>query len=308
MIVRVSTDTLKGVIRNLDGIIFDCDGVLVDVTESYSAAIIRTVRCVLDGMGISGNIDHAMIGGFKDTGGFNDEIDLAYAAILGITAASTLGKKPGEYVSEVIRNADCTGIRSVEKQLEKVNGMRDVMERLDYPKGRLGSVVYRTFNELFYGPVLYKKAFGTESAHSDPGLIDSDRIIPDDATMGVLREQFGSRMAMVTGRGYEPARYTLGDMMEYFDASCSRFLEDMPRKYAKPNPYSLAEAIECMGCGMVLYVGDSAEDMMMADAVDSAVFCGIARSGTHRHDLFEKGGVAMIIDSVLDLPNALNMQ
>ncbi len=304
----MSDDTLKGVIRNLDGIIFDCDGVLVDVTESYSAAIIQTVRRVLDGMGVSGGINHAMIGGFKDTGGFNDEIDLAYAAILGITAASTLGREPDAYVFEVIRNADCTGIRSVEEQLAGVDGMRDVMERLDYPEGRLGSVVYRTFNELFYGPVLYKKAFGTESTHSDPGLIDSDRIIPDDYTMDVLRQRFGSKVAMVTGRGHEPARYTLGDMMRYFDVPCSKFLEDLPRKYAKPNPYSLVEAIECMGCGMVLYVGDSAEDMMMADAVDSAVFCGIAGSGTRRHDLFEKGGAALIVESALDLPNALNLQ
>ncbi len=289
----------------LDGIVFDCDGVLVDVTESYSAAIIQTVRHVLDGMGVAGGIDHSMIDGFKTTGGFNDEIDLAYAAILGIAAAHRLGRNAGEYVHEVICNADRTGIQSVEEYLSGVSGMQDVLDRLDYPDGRTGSVVYRTFNELFYGPVLHGKVFGAESSGSGPGLIDSDRIIPDHSTMDALRGKFGSKMAMVTGRGYEPARYTLGDMMGYFDVPCCRFLEDMPRKYAKPNPLSLEEAIDCMECKAVLYVGDSVEDMLMANSVDSAVFCGIAGAGTRRRDMFVQGDAAMTLDSILDLPKAL---
>lgn len=294
-------------VASLDGIVFDCDGVLVDVTESYSAAIIQTVRRVLDGMGIAGRMDHSMIDGFKSTGGFNDEIDLAYAAILGIVAARRLGRDAGEYVCEVVRNADQTGIRSVEEYLSGVGGMQDVMDRLDYPGGRTRSVVYRTFNELFYGPVLYEKAFGEESSVPGPGLIDSDRIIPDHSTMDALRARFGPKMAMVTGRGYEPARYTLGDMMGYFDVPCCRFLEDMPRVYAKPNPLSLEEAIGCMGCKSVLYVGDSVEDMLMANSVRPAVFCGIAGAGTRRRDLFAEGGAAMILDSVLDLPGMLKV-
>lgn len=291
----------------LDGIVFDCDGVLVDVTESYSATIIQTVRRVLDGMGLSGRIDHSMIDGFKSTGGFNDEIDLAYAAILGITAAHRMGRNTDEYIYEVIRNADQTGIQSVEEYLSGVDGMQDVVDQLAYPEARIGSVVYRTFNELFYGPVLYKKVFGTESSSSDSGLINSDRIIPDHSTMDALHGMFDSKMSMVTGRGYEPARYTLGDMMRYFDVPCCRFLEDLPRQYAKPNPLSLEEAIDCMGCKTVLYVGDSVEDMLMANSVNSAVFCGIAGIGTRRRDLFVQGGATMMtLDSVLDLPKTLN--
>lgn len=292
---------------HLDGIVFDCDGVLVDVTESYSATIIQTVRSVLDGMGLSGRIDHSMIDGFKLTGGFNDEIDLAYAAILGITAAHRMGQNADEYVYEVIRNADKTGIRSVERYLSGVDGMQDVVDRLDYPDGRIDSVVYKTFNELFYGPALYEKTFGTKSSSSGLGLIDSDRIIPDRSTMDTLRERFGPKMSMVTGRGYEPARYTLGDMMRYFDVPCSRFLEDLPRKYAKPNPLPLAETIDCMKCEAVLYVGDSVEDMLMANSVNSATFCGIAGAGTRRRDLFVQDGATMVLDSVLDLPKALNL-
>ena len=73
-----------------DGIIFDCDGVLIDISKSYDLTITKTTSYVLenfanifDGIPINSQI----IDGFKSTGGFNDEVDLTYASILSITAA-----------------------------------------------------------------------------------------------------------------------------------------------------------------------------------------------------------------------------
>ena len=293
---------------SLDGIVFDCDGVLVDVTESYSATIIQTVKYVLDVLGVEGDVNHTIIDEFKSTGGFNDEIDLTYAAILGIVAANKMSFDVDKYMRKVISNADSTaGMRSVEHYLSNVDGMQDVIKQLDYPDGRANSMVYRTFNELFYGPVLYKEVFGVESSRTNPGLIDSDVVIVNNSVMDALRNKFGSKISMVTGRGYAPAQYTLKHIMnEYFDVSCCKFLEDMPRKYAKPNPLPLTEAINCMRCEKVLYVGDSVEDMLMARGVDSALFCGIASKGTSRYDLFIKGGSTMVLDSVLELPKMLS--
>jgi len=36
------------VLPNIDSIIFDCDGVLIDITKSYDETIIKTVQYVLE--------------------------------------------------------------------------------------------------------------------------------------------------------------------------------------------------------------------------------------------------------------------
>jgi len=59
-------------------------------------AIIKTTQYVLENfskINNSINVDFKIIDGFKSTGGFNDEVDLAYAAILSLVAAKKLKKR-----------------------------------------------------------------------------------------------------------------------------------------------------------------------------------------------------------------------
>ena len=94
---------------NFDSIIFDCDGVLIDITKSYDETIIRTTKYVLEtleNITDSVDIDFKIIDGFKSTGGFNDEVDLTYAAILSIVAAKKLKKNQSEFIFTVIDNSD----------------------------------------------------------------------------------------------------------------------------------------------------------------------------------------------------------
>ena len=101
----------------IDSLIFDCDGVLIDITKSYDETIIKTTKYVLETLAnISDaiDIDFKIIDGFKSTGGFNDEVDLTYASILSIIAAKKLKKDQTEFIFTVIKNSDSTGIQSVE--------------------------------------------------------------------------------------------------------------------------------------------------------------------------------------------------
>ena len=118
----IFVDTAKiDKIKNLDAVIFDCDGVLIDITNSYDQAIKKTVDFVLKEMA---NIDQPnivstkMIEGFKATGGFNDEVDTTYSFILSVAAAKKLNRNASEFIFEIIKNADQTGIASVEKYLD----------------------------------------------------------------------------------------------------------------------------------------------------------------------------------------------
>jgi beta-phosphoglucomutase-like phosphatase (HAD superfamily) len=79
--IIINSDKIER-IKKLDSIIFDCDGVLIDVSNSYNLAIKKTVDFVVKEMAQVnelGLITTEMIEGFKATGGFNDEIDATYA-------------------------------------------------------------------------------------------------------------------------------------------------------------------------------------------------------------------------------------
>src|SRR3972149_185337 len=133
-------------IRNIDGIIFDCDGVLVDVSNSYDLAIQRTTAYILKEVAKISKFDPVtskIIDAFKATGGFNDEVDLTYAAILSLAAANNLKKSGNQFVFEVIKNADQTGIKSVEKFLDNSNANITVLKKelLEILKKKLGKKI-----------------------------------------------------------------------------------------------------------------------------------------------------------------------
>ena len=71
--------------KNIDAILFDVDGVLIDTRLSYNLAIKKTVKHVLDILSsaktfqsVSDNILLRM----RRTGGFNNDTDTTYALIL----------------------------------------------------------------------------------------------------------------------------------------------------------------------------------------------------------------------------------
>ena len=303
-------------IPGTDAIVFDCDGVLIDVTESYGLAIRNTARYVLENLaGISDGIpvDSRIIDGFKSTGGFNDEVDLAYASILSIVAAKRLGKDQSSFVSDVIANS--SGVRSVEQYVQGLADIGDIKDKLDYPGPHAENPLYQIFDQMFYGPRLYRELFDRDSGFSGPGLIENDVVIVSRRLLDVLQKRFSSNIAMVTGRGRESVRHSLKGLLDRFDLANSVFLEDEPRELAKPNPEPLLRSMAGMGSGSCLYVGDSMEDHIMAKKSAElgcrAVFCGI--TGTSRHpdeklDLFERSGVRLALESINLLPRALNLE
>lgn len=302
--------------QKFDSIIFDCDGVLVDITQSYDKTIDKTCRYVLkEFAGIDSiEIDHKIIDGFKASGGFNDEVDLTYAAVLSLYTANKLNKEPSEFIYDVISNADKTGIRSVQSYVESICDVSEFLSKLGSLGDRHNNPVYSIFDQLFFGPELYEKLFGKQSKFSAEGMISNDKVILSVSLLKTLKKEFGTKIAIVTGRGIESIRYSLKDMLNYFDVKSSAFLEDEPRELAKPNPATLIRAIKSMDSKNCLYVGDSVEDYLMAKEAtqmgNPTTFCAIVGTSTNpqtRRKLFSDYGVKMILDSINDIPKVLNL-
>ncbi len=83
--VYVKIDRLE-ILRLIKGVIFDCDGVLIDVRGSYDRAISKTVAFILQNLTgytfreqlISDEVIHL----FRKTGGFNNDWDTVYGALM----------------------------------------------------------------------------------------------------------------------------------------------------------------------------------------------------------------------------------
>ena len=314
--VFVKKDILN-TLNKVDAIIFDCDGVLIDVSKSYDLAIKQTTAYVLENFAniCSIPILPKIISGFKATGGFNDEVDVTYASILSLVAANRLGINATNFINNVIKNADSTGIKSVDKFLDTINvDLSDIRKKLDYPGPHSTNSLYKIFDQFFYGPNLYKKIFHRKPSFKSKGLIENDIVIVTKKLMNLLDKRFADNIAIVTGRGKESTRYSLNQLFDKFNIDSSVFLEDHPRKLAKPNPKSLIMSIAGMQSRHCIYVGDSMEDLMMAKKATKqgkkTIFCGIygtAQDKISKKRFFEKNNADLILESITQLPKALNL-
>lgn len=321
-------DAMRDMTRDADCIVFDCDGVLVDVSGSYHRAIQQTVAYMtgriasalsIPDMPARHTVSRRTVERFKNTGLFNDETDVSCAVTLAAVMPHLAGGCTYESaIDAAIKNSSPDGIASVIRYMQDSAGMPRAAELLDHPSPDRRGLLCRVFDEKFYGSEMYEKRGGRPLLGNEGGYIRCDDVIITDAVMEALSGRFGKNMAMVTGRGLQAARYTLGPVMGRFDLGNSAFLEDEPREHAKPNPERLDDCIRGMGCTRAIYVGDSAEDATMArNAESDVIFCGITGTGVdpdERRRILEgaaggaAGGRHFMLGSVLEIPKALNLE
>ena len=301
-----------------DSIIFDCDGVLIDVTNSYDTTINKTISYVLKEIAditVDIPLTNEILLKFKSTGGFNDEIDITYSGILCFITAKKLNRNPIELIHDVLDNADDSGITYVENFLNAIDvNISDIKSRLGYPSADKNDLIHATFDQLFFGPELYNKIFQKKSRFSEKGFIENDNVIVTSALIETLKKKFNDKIAIVTGRGFNAISLSLKEILNQFNVKNSVFLEDEPRDLAKPNPQSLIRAMNGLNSKNCLYVGDSMEDMILAKKASElgfqATFCGIYGSDKlpeAKKNMFVEKNVPLIIESINFLPKALNL-
>jgi len=322
---------------HIDYIIFDIDGVLIDVKKSYNEAIKNTVQFVVRNLikkDLKDLITDQIILKFRQTGGFNNDTDTSYAIILALLSYQDLQNANLEkFLIDVAEHADETGIDSVEKYIKKLTpnktfpnylkNIDKILDYLNYP-GKVGdSIVSTVFDEFFYGQELFLKRYKIKSKHYfGKPLIENDRIVITDNTIRKLIERFNSKIAMVSGRSKIAAAYALDNKFYLLNEENSVFLEDEDRKFAKPNPYGLKKVINKINTrNDILYCGDSVEDLIMARRAEeelnqkniktktSIIFCGIYGCSSNKDELISKfmeKKADIIIKSVNDLPHILN--
>ena len=315
--IYISDDMIQK-IQKFDSIIFDCDGVLVDIRNSYDYAINKTISAIMNELfddKISDVVNSKILYGLKASGGFNDEVAVVYAVVMTLVASKKSNLKFKKLIIDVINNANESGINSIDNYFINQNiDLKEIKLKLDYENSRKISYIHRIFNQLFYGPKLYEEIFKEKSQFSEKPLIDLDNIVLDDNLMFKLKTRFGNKISTVTGRGNFAFSYSMKNYLDNFDMKNSVFLEDRSLELAKPNPESLIESISGINSKCSLYIGDSMEDLMMVEKCKEhgydVSFCGIYGSSDEpelKYELFQKNKASFILESIRELPKALNL-
>jgi len=312
--------------KNLECAIFDCDGTLIDVNNSYNACIKKTVGFMLERL-IEGKqwydlVNDDLILRFRMSGGFNNDTDTSYACILAALASGSKDIDTARnFALHVAAKANYQGVRSVEDYLTK-SGNADTVKKakndLNYP-GLVGSSILSTaFDEFFYGKDLFLKIYRMQpSFNSLHGFIDGDQVIISDDTIHHLSKQFRRKMAIVSGRSRIATEYSLKHILRNFNLDACVFIEDEEKEVMannlnirvnKPEPYALLKAMKALDAKSAISVGDSAEDIIMSRKVGekySTMFCGVYGTGIDsdaQYKMFVDRDADTIIENVNLLP------
>ena len=147
------SDEITQKISKFDSIIFDCDGVLVDIRNSYDEAINKTISAIMKEL-FDDNIDNIVTSkihfGLKSVGGFNDEVAVVYAVLMTLIASKKSNIQFEKLIIDVINNANESGINSIDAYFVNKNiDLTDIKSKLDYENSRTESYIHRIFNQLF---------------------------------------------------------------------------------------------------------------------------------------------------------------
>jgi len=194
--------------------------------------------------------------------------------------------------------------------------IKNLKKLLDYPASAgKRSVIATVFDELFYGPELFKKLHNFEPKfYFGKPLIENDRLVITRRTMDLLARRFGGNLAVISGRSKLAAEYSLQPILDTLKQESSVFLEDERREYAKPNPYGIMKAMKSMGTKTAIYAGDSYEDLIMVRRAEEKTqlkiaFCGIYGCSSQPLETmrqFKEKGADVIIQDINQLPKILN--
>jgi phosphoglycolate phosphatase-like HAD superfamily hydrolase len=197
--------------------------------------------------------------------------------------------------------------------LNEYNRFKQVLGR----PGEYGSGLLETiFSDLYYGEEIVSRIYGHGPYFKlGKGLYTNESIFIKEETLRRLASMLGrEHLGIVSGRDRTVPEIVLGPLVKYFNMEASVFIADeeklgAPPSIEKPSPYSLIKSISSMGnIFKAVYVGNSAEDIMMArNAANFGVktlFIGVTGLSSNP-SLDREMFISMGADAIVETPDSL---
>jgi HAD superfamily hydrolase (TIGR01548 family) len=319
-------------------IVFDMDGVIVDVSGSYRHTVRQTARLFFKGAVSWNNLPDPLfsladLARVKQSGGLNNDWDLTF---LIINLLFTLVKSSSEHpdsnpwttYKKTLRNCDVANLAQfLNSEINPVSTLLEINGRIsnDFITGLYtgdvgsGNIIKQIFQEIYLGKELFESTYGIRSkVYHEKGFINRETLLIDKSILESLSRS--NILAIATGRPQIEADYPLElfDLKKFFSVILTlddclkeeqKIFEQKQKKVSlsKPNPYML-DAIEAAHENKVTkyyYVGDMPDDMMAASRSRAGFFgIGVLISSSEKDRLkkdLENAGADYIIEDFDEL-------
>jgi len=278
-------------------IVFDMDGVIIDVSRSYRDTVRQTAKLFFKGARSREDLPDPLfqlsdLARVKQSGGLNNDWDLT---CLIINLLFSLVKTPKIYedpdnwsrYQKTINRCDVAVLarflrstnRPLTTLLEKKGKLNDkfIMSLYIDDIGS-GNIIKQIFQEIYLGKDLFESTYGMPpKVYNGEGYINRENLLVKKSILEYLSKN--NTLAIATGRPKAEADYPLDffDLRKYFTFiytldDCiieeKKILEQEGKKVSisKPNPYILdiiAETKKDEASGFY-YIGDMPDDMVAA--------------------------------------------
>ena len=257
-------------ISQVGTLVFDIDGVLIDVRDSYREAVCRTVQFyfkeILRFQGSQNLINPEEVKYFKMAGGFNNDWDLSSAVVL-----------------FYLMKAEENNLKNIDELRSNKPDIKTFTTRILPPGGGLGKVVdlveknwnikdkifnqwdkeliTKIFKETYAGEEYCFNIYGfNPSLIKSEGLIKKEKIIIDKKKKDFLQNY---SIGILTGRTKREARIALerlGCEDNVFDGRIVTADDGVE----KPHPQGLKKLSASLKTKLGIYVGDVWDDLITA--------------------------------------------
>ncbi len=255
-------------ISRIDTLVFDIDGVLIDVRNSYREAIGQTVqfyfRELLHFPGSQNLINPEEIEYFKMAGGFNNDWDLTSAVVL-------------FYLLKARKNnlRDIDMLRSVKPDIRKFTtemlpsggGLAKVIDLIEKDRNIKAEIlvlwnrnlITKIFQEIYAGEEYCYELYGFyPSLLKVEGLIKQERIIIDENKKNFLQN---FSLGILTGRNEKEAKIAL-ERLGWSNIISKEKIFTADDGAEKPHPQGLKKIAHSSKTKLGIYVGDIWDDMI----------------------------------------------
>jgi len=321
-------------------IVFDMDGVIVDVSGSYREAVRQTARLFFKGVLSEGDLPDplfslAELASVKQAGGLNNDWELTYHVLrLLMTEVAPPVEEPrlkgwaclGDLMARCDTAALTQRLKSSSTPLADLqhqhSGLKNRwVERLSTGDVGTGNIIKQIFQELYLGETLFRNTYGfAPKIHVGQGLIDRESLLISPTVFNRLSKE--NILAVATGRPRSEAEHALDrfNLRSFFKATYTldECLSEEKRMYdkngeyislGKPHPFMLDAIVQ--NCSEKLrdfyYVGDMPDDMMAAsNSTHAFKGVGILHSSPHKPSLKQRlvqAGAQIILEDADELLN-----
>lgn len=296
-----------------DVVVFDMDGVLIDVRHSYPVVICKTVDRFLRERGFTGDevpVTPDETAYFKAAGGFNSDWALAQGvALIYLVKAELAGAKQIEGLRNITPDLSTAaraagqyggGLAGLETALSHLIETKD-LERLkaEWDRARITRLA-----QEFYAGDRAHEVFGIPNdTVSGDGLMLSEQALIDREILDSAPFRYG----LYTGRNRGEAHIALTTAhLDNLFAEEAVVTESLGIQ--KPNPAGLFRVAEVLRPKLMIYAGDNLDDWQTAARYEAerglddppCLFCGVlgGSPGPLGYTLFQERGVDLMTHSV----------